>query len=279
MQPINENIGRSGLASPSTDTGRAQTPGDIQSIDFMTVLNGGEDGQQKPPIPVATPDAGLPPLPQPVLQPDDRMPVVAVAITAQDVCSIGVGSAPSEDSRLNGNGESAPALLLRLYEQHAVANPFLSMISPGQDAHATGVPTPSQTVQSAPLPVQLSEPSEPASVEVTAQEPTLGRVVAEAATEASTSTNADLPEHDWSAPLIGSVAAESQLWLQRLAKVTTSSEGKVTLWIRDYRAPVSSSSEAIESFRAYAREQGLDVHRIVMNGVEIWRHNAVQGEV
>lgn len=280
MQPINENVGQLGLALPGMSNGCAQTPGDIQSIDFMTVLTGGKDGQQKPPVPVITPGSGLLPLPQPVvLQPEVRMPVGAVAITAQDVGSIGVGPVTSEESRLNGNEEGAPALLLRLFEQHAAANPFLSMISPGQDAHATGLPTPFRTVESAPLPVQPLEPNGPAPAKAPARPTVLGGKVAEAATAASASADADIPEHDWSAPLIGSVAAESQLWLQRLAKVTTSSEGKVTLWIRDYRAPVSRSPEAIESFRAYAREQGLDAHRIVMNGVEIWRHNAVQGDV
>lgn len=78
---------------------------------------------------------------------------------------------------------------------------------------------------------------------------------------------------------MGSLAAGSQFWLQRLAKATTSSEGNTTLWIRDYRAPLASSPDAIASLREYAREQGLDVHRIVMNGVEVWRQDEAQGEV
>lgn len=259
MQPINENAGQLGLAQPGAGNVRPQTPGGIQPIDFMTVLTDGQDLQKKLPVPATA--------------------LVPVAITAQDASSIGVGADQSRGARLDGNGECAPALLLRLFEQHAIANPFLSVISPGQDSLAMEATNPFQAGGRVPLPAQPYEPDYVSSSKEPPLQTTFGREVAEAATASCASSDTDLPTHDWSAPLIGSVAAESQLWLQRLAKVTTSSEGKVTLWIRDYRAPVASSPEAIEAFRAYAREQGRDVHRIVMNGVEIWRHNAVQGEV
>lgn len=279
MQPINENAGQLGLAQPGAGNVRPQTPGGIQPIDFMTVLTDGKDPQQKLPVPATAPDPGMLPLAHPEVQPNIRMPVVPVAITAQDAGSIGVGADQSRGARLDGNGECAPALLLRLFEQHAIANPFLSVISPGQDSLAMEATNPFQTGGRVPLPAQPYEPDYVSSSKEPPLQTTFGREVAEAATASCASSDTDLPTHDWSAPLIGSVAAESQLWLQRLAKVTTSNEGKVTLWIRDYRAPVASSPEAIEAFRAYAREQGRDVHRIVMNGVEIWRHNAVQGEV
>lgn len=279
MHPVNEHVGQARLASTGASNPRARNHNDIRSNSFMGVLTDEKGQQQMSSVSEAAPNPGRIPAAKSALQADVQAVSEPVVIAAQDEDFAGIDLGRSLSSGLTGKGEEVPALLVRLYEQHAFANPFLSIISPGKDSVAAEALERSEANGSIPVPGRPSEPARPSRTDTSPLDTAIGPQSVETVATPYVSEGDDLPEHDWRAPLLGSVAAGSQLWLQRLAKVTTSSDGKATLWIRDYRAPVATLSEVIESFRSYAREQGRDIHRIVMNGVEIWRYNAKQGEV
>ncbi|WP_017462630.1 hypothetical protein [Dyella ginsengisoli] len=279
MHPINEHAEQPRLALVGAGNVRTRNRDDIQSVDFMAVLTNEKGQQEKPSSLGVTPSLGQPAVTMPNLQPNPEVIAGAIATTVQHEDFVGGDLGHSLSAELTANGKEAPALLVRLYEQHAVANPFLSIISSVQESTAVLASGQSEVSGRILQPRQSSESALPSRTGASPMDPAFGLEPAETMAAARASAGDDPLEHDWGAPLMGSVAAESQLWLQRLAKVTTSSGGETTLWIRDYRAPIATSSEAIESFRSYAREQGRDIQRIVMNGVEIWRHNATQGEV
>lgn len=66
------------------------------------------------------------------------------------------------------------------------------------------------------------------------------------------------PAH--AAPWVGRVVR----WLQQ--------EGQApAIWVRDYRLDRDAATQVVEQLRAHAREQGIELERIVVNARELWR--------
>ncbi|QDH70142.1 hypothetical protein [Marilutibacter alkalisoli] len=60
-------------------------------------------------------------------------------------------------------------------------------------------------------------------------------------------------------------------WLERLVRWLERPEGDAAIWVRDYRLDDATARRVVELIRTGAREQGLEVGRIVINARELWR--------
>jgi hypothetical protein len=60
------------------------------------------------------------------------------------------------------------------------------------------------------------------------------------------------------------------LWPHRVVRSQEGDDG-LTVWIRDYRFDAADTQQLVASIRCDAQRQGLALHRIVLNGHELWR--------
>jgi hypothetical protein len=61
------------------------------------------------------------------------------------------------------------------------------------------------------------------------------------------------------------------LWPHRLLRWLADSDAGTTAWVRDYRLDASQATQLIDSLRCLAQQQGHPLHRIMLNGHELWR--------
>jgi len=66
-------------------------------------------------------------------------------------------------------------------------------------------------------------------------------------------------------------AAATLLWPHRLLRWLADSDAGMTAWVRDYRLDPSQATQLIDSLRCLAEQQGHSLHRIMLNGHELWR--------
>jgi len=67
-------------------------------------------------------------------------------------------------------------------------------------------------------------------------------------------------------------SASSTSWPERLLRWLATPDGKgATAWIRDFQMTPSQAARMIDSLRSLAAQQGQQLHRIVLNGHELWR--------
>ena len=71
--------------------------------------------------------------------------------------------------------------------------------------------------------------------------------------------------------LPGRSAAASLLWPHRLLRWLADSDAGMTAWVRDYRLDPSQAAQLVDSLRCLADQQGHSLHRIMLNGHELWR--------
>lgn len=60
-------------------------------------------------------------------------------------------------------------------------------------------------------------------------------------------------------------------WLTRLIRWIEQQGHDPTVWIRDYRLDDAAARNLVETLRSQAREQGIQLERIVVNARELWR--------
>jgi predicted O-linked N-acetylglucosamine transferase (SPINDLY family) len=65
------------------------------------------------------------------------------------------------------------------------------------------------------------------------------------------------------------VAAE---WMARWIKWVERDGHDPVLWLRDYRIDDAETRRVVDALRGLAREQGISLERIVVNGREFWRN-------
>lgn len=80
---------------------------------------------------------------------------------------------------------------------------------------------------------------------------------------ASSEPDAPIPSSD-SSPAAAPLAAQLLRWIERQGH-------KPSLWIRDYRLDEADAQAIARGMRQLAREQGLQLERIVVNARELWR--------
>jgi hypothetical protein len=70
--------------------------------------------------------------------------------------------------------------------------------------------------------------------------------------------------------------AASTAWPERLLRWLAAPDGNATAWIRDYQMSPSQAARMVDSLRSLAAQQGQQLHRIVLNGHELWRSASTQ---
>jgi hypothetical protein len=69
-----------------------------------------------------------------------------------------------------------------------------------------------------------------------------------------------------------------RFWAERLMRLTHGSDGRATVWLRDYGLKESEFGHVAAELRQRGREEGLLIGRVVINGHEIWRAATSEGE-
>lgn len=82
-------------------------------------------------------------------------------------------------------------------------------------------------------------------------------------------------DHDWcgtpGGPIRGGGLLASWLWPQRLLRWRADASGDGAIaWVRDFSLDPSQAQPLVDSILALAQEQGLTLHRIMLNGHEVW---------
>jgi hypothetical protein len=69
----------------------------------------------------------------------------------------------------------------------------------------------------------------------------------------------------------GRTASALLLWPHRLLRWLADNNTGLTAWVRDYRLDASQATQLVDSLRCLAEQQGHTLHRIMLNGHELWR--------
>lgn len=73
-------------------------------------------------------------------------------------------------------------------------------------------------------------------------------------------------------------ALADRFWAERMVRLTPGSNGKSTLWVRDYRLEEGDIGPVARELRQHHEREGGLVGRIVINGCEVWRAPGSEGE-
>jgi hypothetical protein len=96
--------------------------------------------------------------------------------------------------------------------------------------------------------------------------------VANPTAERSAGDSATASEIDVTNDSTESGSTEVPVWLAEMARVTPSSDGSMTLWIRDFGASHDQLTSRVAQMRARARMAGVDIDAVVVNG-QTWNIN------
>jgi hypothetical protein len=73
------------------------------------------------------------------------------------------------------------------------------------------------------------------------------------------------------------VTMASEAWPERLLRWLSDSNGDgATAWVRDYQLNPAQAAKMIDSLHSLAGQQGQQLHRVVLNGHELWRSASTQ---
>lgn len=73
-------------------------------------------------------------------------------------------------------------------------------------------------------------------------------------------------------------ALADRFWAERMVRLTPGSNGRSTLWVRDYRLEEGDIDRVATELRQHHEREGGLVGRIVINGCEVWRAPGSEGE-
>ena len=73
-------------------------------------------------------------------------------------------------------------------------------------------------------------------------------------------------------------ALADRFWAERMVRLTPGSNGRNTLWVRDYRLEEGDIDRVATELRQHHEREGGLVGRIVINGYEVWRAPDSEGE-
>lgn len=69
-----------------------------------------------------------------------------------------------------------------------------------------------------------------------------------------------------------------RFWAERLMRLTQGSDGRATVWLRDYGLKESEFEHVAAALKQRGRQEGLLIGRVVINGHEIWCAATSEGE-
>lgn len=182
------------------------------------------------------------------------------------------------DALLTPAADNHVARLERLYAAHLAAGGYLSVVpldnedASGTTAHTMESPEGHSIVVPTQSPT-LAVPRQGASPLVTAEGMSGPETVAvNPGADHSESASALAGEVALANDMLEAGSAEAPVWLAEMARVTTSSDGSVTLWIRDFSASHDQLAARVAQMRARARTAGVDIDAVVVNG-QTWNIN------
>jgi len=167
----------------------------------------------------------------------------------------------------------------RVFGLHLSAQGYLSELklldwrgeAKGETADATALERDAATIVAAPVdePVVPSMPSVASNQEA-------GAAVALPLSIAEVFAGRIEPVHnvDTAAPAIATAGAEAVQWSERALRFSRDGGKGVTAWLRDYRLNENELGPVLGSLTAHAREQGMTLQRVVLNGREVWTSSA-----
>ncbi|HEX7814754.1 hypothetical protein [Dyella sp.] len=88
-------------------------------------------------------------------------------------------------------------------------------------------------------------------------------------TAASSAEEADVTAETMASAL-ASAGDDVAHWSERVLRLGRDGGSGVTAWLRDYRLNESELSGVLDSLTSYAREQGIPLRRVVLNGRQVW---------
>lgn len=168
----------------------------------------------------------------------------------------------------------------RLFEQHWFANGYLSFLSEADQPHAstaTGVASalPNEAFAAATRSEALAQmPSAPIG------EPAHTDMAPWPVALEGLASTADEPSHSIErlARTLGPLVAADQPWPERLLRVSQRPGGKAAIWVRDYKLAPQSVEPLVAHLRQLARQDGVALERVVVNGTIAWHWESTKGE-
>lgn len=169
----------------------------------------------------------------------------------------------------------------RLFEQHWFANGYLSFLSDTDQPRAstaTGVAgaTPNEAFAAATTSEALTPvPSAPSG------EPRRTVMAPWPVALESLASTADAPLHSIErlARTLGPLVAADQPWPERLLRMSQRPGGKAAIWVRDYKLAPHLVEPLVAHLLRLARQDGVALERVVVNGTIVWQSESIQGEV
>lgn len=168
----------------------------------------------------------------------------------------------------------------RLFEQHWFANGYLSFLA---DADRPRAPA-ANGVAGATANRPTAATTTPETLAPAASMPTdgpdhTGMAPWPVALESMASVTDALPRSiERLARTLGPLVAADRPWPERLLRLSQRPGGKAALWVRDYKLMPQSIEPLVAHLRQLARQDGVALDRVVVNGTIVWHSESLKGE-
>ncbi|MDW2981767.1 hypothetical protein [Rhodanobacter sp. KK11] len=225
--------------------------------------------------------------PQPQVQgqalkyPDERENVDEVFAEAPDLRGAG-GVLSLLATHCVPSASTGTVACARVFEQHGFANGYLSFIA---DVPGAGILNERHAVVSAAV-GQAPAAEVPDSTTGLVAVPAAGDrhfavatpwpVVVEGMDSVAGTTTRSVERL---ARTLGPFAAANQPWPERLLRLSGKSDGRTSLWIRDYALPSQAVQPLVAQLRQLALKEGIALDRVMVNGTVVWHAESFQGDV
>jgi len=196
-----------------------------------------------------------------------------------------VGSAPEIVPVCKGSSSSVIGVLCemltwsRVYPAHLIGSPYLSVVDmtgsngnapPERDARiVSGMDASESHVSAKAVTFDLKTQAAAGFSPNASCEPT-------ASIKVTIVADSDPKVASLSQELDATVLTD-HFWAERLMRLTNGSDGRSTVWLRDYALKESDFEPVATELRQRAGQEGVLIGRVVINGREIWRASASGG--
>lgn len=158
----------------------------------------------------------------------------------------------------------------RVFEQHWLANGYLSFIAGAGEPLAPDKSTCTALLPEGQHPAASAATCEPTGV-ASANAGAQDFVPRSIALEGSGNAGPVRRSIEGLARALGPMAILGQAWPERLLRLTHKANGRVTIWVRDYSLPSQAIGPLVAQLRQMAREQGAALECVMVNGAAAWR--------
>jgi hypothetical protein len=168
----------------------------------------------------------------------------------------------------------------RLFEQHWFANGYLSFLADADRSLAPAANGVAGAKANRPTAATTTpETLVPAASMPTGEPDHTGIAPWPVALESMASAADALPRSiERLARTLGPLVAADQPWPERLLRLSQRPGGKAALWVRDYKLMPQSIEPLVAHLRQLARQDGVALDRVVVNGTIVWHAESLKGE-